>query len=160
MNIAADLSSRLKEVLIEGKWVAGTNFKDEITSVSWEVAQSKHENLNTIADLTFHVHYYIAGVAQVLEGGALTIRDKFSFDAPTISSEKDWNDRVALFEKDAVRFIILVEQLSDEVLKAPFVNPKYGSLERNIDVLIEHSYYHLGQVVLLKKLLTKKGASH
>ena len=34
-----------------------------------------------------------------------------------------------------------------------FVDEKYGTYLRNIDGMIEHAYYHLGQVVLIKKLL-------
>lgn len=153
MNTANSLSNRLKEVLTEGSWVTGSNFKKEISGLEWELAVKKYADLNTIAAITFHVHYYIAGVAEVLEGGELTIRDKFSFEAPEIKSEQEWLDRVDLFVKDSQRFISLVEKLSNQALEAPFVNPKYGSLARNIDVLIEHTYYHLGQVVLIKKLL-------
>ncbi|MBB6328583.1 hypothetical protein FHS59_004239 [Algoriphagus iocasae] len=31
-----DLSDRLREVLLNGKWVANTNFKEQITSINWE----------------------------------------------------------------------------------------------------------------------------
>ena len=32
-------------------------------------------------------------------------------------------------------------------------DPKYGSWYRNIHGIIEHAHYHLGQIVLLKKLI-------
>jgi hypothetical protein len=38
-------------------------------------------------------------------------------------------------------------------MQQPFVNEKYGSLQRNIDAMIEHSYYHLGQIVLIRKII-------
>lgn len=38
-------------------------------------------------------------------------------------------------------------------LDEPFVDEKYGSYLRNIEGVIEHSYYHLGQVVLVKKMV-------
>lgn len=156
MRTASSLSNRLKEVLTEGTWVTGSNFKAEISNLEWELAVQKYADLNAIAAITFHVHYYIAGVAEVLEGGELTIRDKFSFNAPEIKSDKEWQSRIDVFVKDSERFISLVEKLSEEELNAPFVDPKYGSLGRNIDVLIEHTYYHLGQVVLIKKLLKEQ----
>lgn len=153
MNLNEYLIQRLKEVLTEGKWVVGTNFKEQIIDLHWSQAIQKIEDFNTIADLTFHIHYYIAGVAKVLEGGTLDIRDKYSFDAPPIQSEQDWQNLVNRFIADSERFIELVEQLTEEQLLSVFVDEKYGTYYRNIDVIIEHTYYHLGQLILLKKRL-------
>ncbi|WP_422858234.1 DinB family protein [Flagellimonas sp. S174] len=155
MNSAQLLAKRLKEVLTQGKWVIGTNFKAQIADLNWKEAIQKMHGLNTIADLTFHTSYYIAGVANVLEGGNLDIRDKHSFDYPPIASEQDWKNLVNKFYKDAERLIQLVENLSEEKLQETFVDEKYGSYHRNIDVIIEHSYYHFGQVVLLGKMIER-----
>jgi len=42
-------------------------------------------------------------------------------------------------------------RLSDEQLEAVFVKEAYGTYRRNIEAVIEHSYYHLGQNSLLRK---------
>ncbi len=151
MKLNTYLADRLKEVLTEGKWVLGTNFKEQIFNLNWKQATQKIEDFNTIADITFHVHYYLAGVAQVLEGGSLDIRDKYSFDAPPIESEQDWRGLVNTFCNDSERFIRLVEDMTNEKLESSFVEPKYGIYARNIDMIIEHTYYHLGQILLIKK---------
>ena len=64
MNLNVYLADRLREVFTEGKWVLGTNFKEQIIDLDWNQATQKIDNLNTIANLTFHIHYYIAGVAK------------------------------------------------------------------------------------------------
>lgn len=151
MRLNEYLANRLKEVFSEGKWVVGTNFKEEIIDLHWRDATRKIEDLNTIADLVFHIHYYIEGVAKVLEGGSLDIKDKFSFDSPPITSEQDWKDRVNKFCIDSDKFISLVGNMTEEKLRSDFVDKKYGTYFRNIDVMIEHTYYHLGQIVLIKK---------
>ena len=151
-----DLANRLREVLLSGKWIANTNFKEEITSISWKQAIEKIENLNTIALLTFHVNYYLKGLLQVFEGGNLEIKDKFSFDMPEIVSETDWLNLVNEFVSNAERFINHVEKMDDNLLTQPFVKEEYGSYLRNIEAQIEHSYYHLGQVSLIKKLIMQK----
>ena len=153
MKATEQLANRLKEVLLDGKWVTGTNFKDQIIDLPWEKATQKIGTLNSIAALTFHVHYYIAGVLTVLEGGTLDIRDKYSFDAPPITSQKDWENLIERMCADAEKFVYIVENMSEQKLFEAFVDPKYGNYHRNIDVLIEHSYYHLGQVSLIKKLI-------
>lgn len=84
-----DLANRLREVLLNGKWIANTNLKEQITSTSWGQAMERIGSLNTIALLTFHVNYYLKGVLTVLQGGKLEIKDKYSFDMPEISSKSD-----------------------------------------------------------------------
>jgi hypothetical protein len=82
-----DLAHRLKEVLLSGKWIANTNFNEQITSINWEQAIERVGNLNSIALLTFHINYYIKGLVNLFEGGKLEIKDKFSFDMPEITSQ-------------------------------------------------------------------------
>ncbi len=151
MKLNDYLANRLKEVLTEGKWVLGTNFKEQILDLDWKQATQNIDDFNTIADLTFHIHYYLAGVAKVLEGGSLDIRDKFSFDAPPITSEEDWRNLIHRFCSDSERFITLVENMTEENILADFVDKQYGTYYRNIDAMIEHTYYHLGQIILIKK---------
>lgn len=108
---------------------------------------------NSVALLAQHLHYYVCGIINVFEEGNLEIRDQFSFDFPILKSNDEWQLFLAEFWKDT-------ESLKDLVLKVPdtkwaesFVDEKYGSYLRNLDGLIEHAYYHLGQIVLIKKML-------
>ncbi|MES2837296.1 MAG: DUF1572 domain-containing protein [Bacteroidota bacterium] len=156
MNNTITLANRLKEVLTEGKWITGTNYKEQIENLNWKDAIKSIDDLNSIAKLIFHIHYYIQGVNIVLEGGLLDIKDKYSFDAPTIESEKDWMDLKDKFCFDAEKLIQLVEEMPEQKLTEYFADEKYGNYHRNIDIMIEHSYYHLGQILLIKKLLSKR----
>ena len=160
MNKNIYLASRLKEVLTEGKWIVGTNFKEQIVNLDWKEAVHKVEDFNTIASLTFHIHYYIAGVIKVLEGGPLDIQDKFSFNSPPITSNQDWRDLANRFCSDSEKIINLVEGMTEEKLQSNFVDDKYGTYYRNIDVMIEHTYYHLGQIILIRKHLGKRDQHH
>lgn len=156
MDFCNYLANRLKEVLSDGKWVTGTNFKEQILDLDWKIATKKVHNLNSIADLTFHISYYLAGVSKVLQGGSLDIKDKYSFDYPTITSEQDWKKLVNKFSSDSSLFVDLVEKMTSDKLFEPFTNEKYGTYYRNIDVMIEHTYYHLGQILLIKKIIANK----
>lgn len=147
------LASRIREVLLDGRWIANTNFKEQLQGVNWQQAIQKVGNLNTIALLTFHINYYLGGLLDAFETGRLEIRDKYSFDLPEIKSAADWERLVADFLRNAEQFAAKVEQMDDRIFDQPFVDEKYGSYLRNIEGIIEHSYYHLGQVVLIKKLL-------
>lgn len=151
-----DLANRLREVLLNGKWIANTNFKEQILSITRVQAIQKVENLNTIALLTFHINYYVKGILNVFNGGNLEIKDKYSFDLPEIQTEKDWNNLVIEFINNAEMFAEKVEQMDESLLTQPFVDEKYGSYQRNIEGVIEHSYYHLGQVSLIKKIIMNR----
>ena len=149
------IAKRLREVLLNGHWVANTNFKEQLQSVDWIQATQKIGNLNTIAALTYHVNYYLAGILNVFNGGDLEIRDKYSFDLPAITSETDWNILIDEFLANAEKLIHHIDKLEDQKWDAVFVDEKYGTYLRNIEGLIEHSYYHLGQISLLTKMLPK-----
>ena len=155
MNRTESLAGRLREVFLNGRWIANTNYKEQLQNLTWQEATQKVGSLNTIAALTFHINYYLAGLLQVLAGGPLEIRDKFSFDLPPITSEAEWEKLKNEFLANAEAFAAAVEQLPEDVLDKPFLDEKYGSYLRNIEGVIEHSYYHLGQISLIRKLLTQ-----
>lgn len=153
MTRSLTISSRIREVLLNGHWIANTNYKEQILSISWQKAVQKVDNLNTIAGLTYHVNYYLEGLLNAFENGRLEISDKFSFDVPQKKSESDWNKLVTHFLNNSEKFATKVEQMDDSTFDKPFVNKKYGSYLRNIEGVIEHSYYHLGQIILIKKMI-------
>lgn len=152
METVSTLTNRLKEVLIDGQWVSGTNFKKEIENMSWQNAITPVANLNSVAAIVWHIEYYLNGVTCVLEGGTLDIKDKFSFDTPNFKSQTDWENLKVSFYKSCNYYIRLVTTLSKDQLNATFVDEKYGDYHRNVNTMIEHCYYHLGQIVLIKKL--------
>src|SRR5690606_7238058 len=147
------IASRLREVLLNGQWIANTNFKEQIQSVNWKQACIKVGNLNTIAALTYHINYYLVGLLNAFQKGKLEISDKFSFDLPPINSESDWNKMVADFLSNSEKFADWVEQMEESIFDQPFIDEKYGTFLRNIEGVIEHSYYHLGQISLIRKMI-------
>jgi len=153
MTKGESMAERLREVLLSGYWIANTNIKDQIESITWQQAIQKVGNLNSIADLTFHINYYVGGLNQVFGGGELEIRDQYSFDTPRINALSDWQKLITDFLSNAEKFIGYVEKMSDSKLDEIFVKEKYGTYQRNIEGIIEHSYYHLGQISLIKKTL-------
>ncbi|WP_299443707.1 DinB family protein [uncultured Aquimarina sp.] len=156
MNRSKQIANRFREVMLDGIWIANTNYKDQLSSVDWKQANSKIESLNTIAVLAFHINYYIEGVLNVLKGGPLEIKDTYSFDAPAITSEDDWKALLNTLWNNSESFANLLDNMSDEQWDEVFVDKKYGTYQRNIDAMIEHSYYHLGQITLIKKMISNE----
>lgn len=67
----------------------------------------------------------------------------------------NWDKLVNNFLGNSEDFINQVELLADNILDEPFVDEKYGTYLRNVECVIEHSYYHLGQVSLIKKMIVQ-----
>jgi len=156
MKQSKQIADRFREVFLSGDWVAQTNCKAQLIDLDWKQANTKIGSLNTIALLTFHLDYYVGGVLNVFNGGSLDIRDKYSFDMPVIESQDDWEKLRTRMWSNAEKFAAFVEQMPDEKLDEAFVDPKYGDYRRNIEAMIEHCYYHLGQISLLRKLLSNE----
>jgi len=153
MQISRQLAKRFREVIFNGLWIANTNYKDQLSLVTRMEAIKKIESFNTIAALTYHVNYYIEGILNYLEVGVLAIKDQFSFDLPEIVSNDDWECLKNNLWTNSERFATHIETMTNEQLQATFVDEKYGTHQRNIDGVIEHCYYHLGQIVLIRKLI-------
>jgi hypothetical protein len=93
---------------------------------------------------------------KVLQGGPLEGSDKYSFDHPPIQSQEDWEKLLEKTWSDAEKFAMLVEQLPEQKLWETFGEEKYGNYYRNLHGVIEHNHYHLGQIVLIKKILRQQ----
>ncbi len=149
---STQLAKHFRDMHFGGNWTC-VNLKDILNDVSWQQANAKIEDLNTIGVLVFHINYYISAVLKVLEGEPLEAHDKFSFDAPEIRSEEDWQQLLAKVFSEAESFAKKLEQLDEAKLFEDFTDAKYGNYYRNMFGIIEHTHYHLGQISLIKKML-------
>lgn len=156
-NQTSQLALRLRELFFNGHWIANTNFQEQFDQTNFQQACQKPFGFNSVAALCYHITYYLNGLVNAFESGELNIRDKESFLMPPIQSEKDWQELKDSFLINAENFCRAVEQMEDSQLNAPFILPQYGSLQRNIEAVIEHGYYHLGQISLIRKCLNEMG---
>ena len=149
-----ELAKRFSDVILNNSWVANNSYKNQLTDLPLEVVLFKYQSLHNIAALAQHVHYYIAGILNVFNGGNLDIKDIYSFDFPPINTIEQWHTFLAVFWTDAASFTQKQEEMDENTLNSIFVKKEYGTYHFNINTLIEHSYYHLGQIVLIKKLIS------
>lgn len=158
MSTSAIIAKHFRDVHFGGNWT-WVNLRDTLKDITVEEALHQREGLNTIAMLAFHINYFVDAVLKVLEGGPLDAHDKFSFRHPPIDSAADWEMLLDKMWSDADRFAKLVEQLPEDRLHTDMADPKYGTWYRNLTGIIEHSHYHMGQIVILKKLLRPAATS-
>ena len=157
MTLTGQIAKQIKDVYFGGNW-ASSNFKENLANVSWQQATTSVYSFNTIAALIYHVNYYIRVVSKVLQGEPLDGHDKDSFDHPPIQSQEDWEKLLDQIWNNVENFAKLIEQLPESKLWEDFMGNKYGNYYRNLHGIIEHAHYHLGQIVLVKKIFLQQNA--
>lgn len=151
MHLPTLLARYLREVYFGKNWT-WVNLKESLDGVTFDMATNPVSGGNTILALTYHIQYFLRAQMRVLQGGPLDAKDALSFDHPVIASEGDWQSFLNGIWEEAEAYAQLVEQLPESQLADTFVDKKYGTYFRNIQRLIEHTHYHLRQIVLLKKM--------
>ncbi len=146
----AIIADHIKQVYFGGNWTA-VNLKDTLNGVSWEMATRKVESFHSIAELVYHMNYFVTAVLKVFHGKPLQGNDAVSFDCPPINSQADWEALQKRVFADVEEFAVLVAVLPEQQLWELIGRKKYGSYYRNLHGIVEHCHYHLGQIVLLKK---------
>lgn len=155
MEYTKQIAKLLRDVHFGGNWT-WVNLKENLADVSFEHATQKVENFNTIAALVYHLNYYTEGVTEFLKGKPLTIKDQFSWEMPVLNSQKDWQNLLDKTWADAENLAQAIENLPEKKLDEIFFEDQYGNYYRNLHGIIEHCHYHLGQIVLIKKILNQK----
>ncbi len=152
MTTTQQLAKHFRELHFGGSWT-WASLKEVLTDVTWQEASRRVENYNTIVALVYHINYFVDVTLKVLQGGELKGSDKVSFDHPPINGDADWQGLLQKVWRDGEEFADRLEQLPENKLWENLGPEKYGSYYRNILGVIEHSYYHMGQIAILKKML-------
>lgn len=153
MTLSKSIAKHFREVFFGGNWTC-VNLKETLADIDWNISTKKLEGFNSIAALTFHIGYYVSAVLKVLQGEKLDASDKYSFDVPSINTENEWQQLVNKIFEEAEAFAKLIEEMPEAKILEDFPDSKYGSYYRNLSGIIEHTHYHLGQIVVLKKLVS------
>jgi len=154
MNLTKQIAKHLREVHFGGNWTS-VNLKDSLAGLTWQQATTQVYSFNTIATLVYHMNYFVSAVLNVLQGNPLDAHDKYSFDCPPIQSQEEWEKLLNKTWADAENFASLIEQLPESKLAETFSDEKYGNYYSNLHGIIEHIHYHLGQIVLIKKITSR-----
>jgi hypothetical protein len=154
MNISSQIAKHLRDVYSGGNWTT-VNFKETLADITWKEANKRMDGFNSIASVVYHTGYYLPVQIKVLEGGPLEGNDKLSWDLPPLPDNEAWENLKQQCYTKAEKLASLIEKLPDEKLNQDFLDARYGTWFRNMIGMIEHLHYHLGQIVIIKKLIRK-----
>jgi uncharacterized damage-inducible protein DinB len=152
MKITELIAQHITEVFEAGNWT-DVNIKDTLTDVTYREATTVTKaSYNTIAALLHHICFYNEIVLTRLKGINPAIDAANGFDVPAIKNEEDW---VMLKEStfhSAHQLASAVRQFPEEKLFELTVTG-HSTHYKTLHGISEHAHYHLGQMVLLKKLI-------
>jgi hypothetical protein len=151
-SISSEIARQARECFFGKNWT-WVNLQLTLADVDHGMATRQVHGFNTIVTLVYHIGYYFNAQIRVLEGRPLDASDKDSFRHPPIESDADWQQLVDSLFSTANHWTTLVEVFDDNRLSETFLEEKYGTWFRNLCGAIEHAHYHLGQIVLIKKLI-------
>ncbi len=152
MNMVKQLAKHFRDVHFGGNW-STVDLKSVLSDVPFDKAVIQVHSLNSIFAITFHVAYYLDVLITVLEDNVLNGKDELSWISEAPKTKEEWEEFQQIIWEKAEKVAILIEKLPDEKLTEDFVDPKYGTNYRNIVGIVEHTHYHLGQIVIIKKIV-------
>ena len=150
-TVSSALANNLRAVFFGGNWSV-SDMQSALEDTPWTLAVANNGNANSIADLVMHIGYYLRPAREVLEGKPLVGKDADSFKTPSITSQAEWDSFVRQTMEAAEALAVVIERQDDDSLFKNFHGTTYGTVFRNLMGVIEHTHYHLGQIVLLKKM--------
>lgn len=142
----------LQEIANDNNWT-GINAARSLQDVSAEKAIKRINNNHlNIAELTAHLTCWNKVITQRLKAENYQPTKEDDFPEINTLSEEEWK---TLKEKFFQSFEILINKLQEKKgtdVNAPIFEGA-SSIYRNLHGQISHLHYHLGQIVLLKKIL-------
>jgi Protein of unknown function (DUF1572) len=154
MSLTKEIARHLREIHFGGNWT-GPSFKDSLSGVTWEQAATQIYSCNSIAILVYHMNFYLNVVSLRLQDKSVEFKHRDGFEGSPITSEQEWRDLLQKTWTDAEDFANLIEQFPEHKLWEN-ISDEQGNYYKNIHGVVEHNHYHLGQIVLLKKILKEK----
>ncbi len=157
MTFSEAIASHLLDVFFGESWTDVWIFHT-LEDLDWkEAIQATPGSPNTIASLLHHITFYNKVIQQRLQGTDPVIDASNGFDMPPIHNAEDWIWMKTINLQSATDLAEMICQLPDSKLHQPIGNvPGASSYYKQLHGVIEHAYYHLGQIVILKNRIRKQ----
>ncbi|HVX25109.1 MAG TPA: DinB family protein [Parafilimonas sp.] len=152
MNILNAIAMHVTDVYDGENWT-DVNIANTLSDVTWRQAQQQTAaSKNTIASLLHHLYYWNGVMMERIKGNNPSVPNSNGFNVDVLKDENDWSE---LKEKTRVSFVQLADAVKNFPAEKLFETSPTGrsSYYKNFQGMVEHAHYHLGQMVIIKKLL-------
>lgn len=144
--------SNLYQSIYNGNPWLEVNLTDTLDEVTAAQAYTKvNPNLNTIWEIVNHLIQWRRNILKRLQGEVITTPDHNYFVPVLDSSEAAWEQSLQSLAKSQESWNDFFIDFNDEDLQKIYAANNHTFYE-HIHGIIQHDVYHLGQIVILKKL--------
>jgi len=152
MKTTEQIAQHIIEVFEGGNWT-DVDMKATLRDINYRQATTVTKaSYNTIAALVYHISFYNEIVLNRLQGINPVISNANGFDLPPVRDEHDWIRLKERCFQSAHDLAELVTKFPEEKLGELTVTG-HSTNYKTLHGIVEHAHYHLGQIVLLKKLV-------
>lgn len=155
MKITHEIATHITDCF-DGKNWTDINIANTLQDVNWQQAQQQTAaSQNTIAALLHHIYYWNGVMMERIKGNNPEVPDANGFDVSELKNENDWNNLKEITHQSFIQLADAVKSFPEEKLSETYAAGK-SSYYKNFQGIVEHAHYHLGQIVILKKLIFNK----
>jgi uncharacterized damage-inducible protein DinB len=152
MQVTSHIAQHLLDVYTGGNWTE-VSVAETLADLTFEEAiKVTAASPNSIASLVHHLSYWNRIMVQRIDGAKPGIPEVNGFDVGTIANEKEWKALIRDLFVSASELALAIKNVGDARLEEPIVNGLVSTY-KNLQGSVEHIHYHLGQIVILKKLI-------
>ena len=152
MSESKRISNLYQSIYNGNRWLE-VNLDNTLKNVTAEQAYRKiNPNLNTIWEIVNHLIQWRRNILERMQGEVIITPDHNYFVPVLDPSEAAWEQSLQTLAKSQDSWNAFFENFNDEDLSKIYVNNGHTYYE-HIHGIIQHDVYHLGQIVILKKLL-------
>ncbi|RYE26867.1 MAG: DinB family protein [Sphingobacteriaceae bacterium] len=153
MNLLSLIAQHVIDVHEGGNWT-----EVDITSTLEDVTLQQAGLLtpgspNTIAALLHHLTYWNRVMVRRINGTEVIVPEANGYDVPVLKIEQDWERLKEDNLCSARELASAIKAFNEQGLPEPIL-PGYPSAYKSLQGSVEHIHYHLGQMVILKNLVT------
>ena len=152
MRITSLIAQHIKDVHEGDNWTEVT-IADTLKNVTLaEATTLTKASPNTIAAILHHITFWNRLMIQRMQGMDVKVDENNGFDVPRLETEYDWQQLQVDNNISAHELATAVALFDEGKLFLPLL--KEGrTAYKNLQGTVEHIHYHLGQIVILKKLI-------
>ena len=151
MNLPEQIAENLLQVFEGGNWTE-VSIAEVLSDVNYIEASTKTQaSQNTIASLVHHLKFWNGVIYQRIQNLDPKIPEINGFDVDVLTTESDWQVLIADTKHSFTELAEIIRRFPPERLDTP-TNFGKSTFRKNLLGIVEHAYYHLGQMVVIKKL--------
>jgi uncharacterized damage-inducible protein DinB len=152
MKITERIAAHILEVHEGNNWTE-VDVRTTLSDVSLKEATMRTKaSVNSIASILQHLTFWNRVIVKRVNGIIVAVTADNGFSGPFLHDEEDWNRLKADNISSAYELAEAIRNFDEARLEQPIL-PEHASAYKNLQGSVEHVYYHLGQIVILKQLI-------